>query len=168
MIPVYLESPYAGDVARNVAYARRCMRDCLQLGEAPFASHLLYTQDGILDDRVLPERDLGMEAGFTWGVHAAKTVVYTDLGVTPGMLRGITRAEREGREVERRTLYDWSPTLDLQYPLEAKFAVKCAELNTLAIELALAKHRHAALSGMWHNLDDAQRLELFDAVFERA
>ena len=44
---VILESPYAGDVAANVKYARRCVRDSLSRGEAPIASHLLYTQPGM-------------------------------------------------------------------------------------------------------------------------
>jgi len=33
---VIVESPYAGDVARNVEYARACVRDSLQRGEAPY------------------------------------------------------------------------------------------------------------------------------------
>ena len=45
-----LKSPYAGDIATNVDYARACLRDCLQRGEAPLASHLLYTQPDVLDD----------------------------------------------------------------------------------------------------------------------
>ena len=49
---VILESPYAGDIERNVAYARAAMRDSLLRGEAPIASHLLYTQPGVLDDQV--------------------------------------------------------------------------------------------------------------------
>ena len=31
---VILESPYAGDIERNVAYARACLRDSLLRGEA--------------------------------------------------------------------------------------------------------------------------------------
>jgi len=64
---VILESPYAGDVATNVAYARRALRDCLLRGEAPFASHLLYTQPGVLDDTLPDERACGIEAGLIWG-----------------------------------------------------------------------------------------------------
>lgn len=52
---VIVESPYAGDIERNVAYARACIADCLKRGEAPFASHLLYTQPGVLDDGVPAE-----------------------------------------------------------------------------------------------------------------
>ena len=47
---VIFESPYAGDVEANTEYARRCVRDSLMRGEAPIASHLLYTQPGILHE----------------------------------------------------------------------------------------------------------------------
>lgn len=39
---VVVESPYAGDVERNLRYLRAAMADCLARGEAPFASHGLY------------------------------------------------------------------------------------------------------------------------------
>jgi hypothetical protein len=104
---VFIESPYAGDVETNIRFARACMRDSLIRGESPFAIHLLYTQEGILDDNVPEERDWGMEAGFAWGKHASKTVVYTNLGITPGMEIGINRAIQEGRKVEYRELKNW-------------------------------------------------------------
>lgn len=104
---VLLETPYAGNVARNVRFAKACMRDCLQRGEAPFASHLLYTQQGILKDSLVPERMLGIEAGLLWGARADYTVVYTDFGISFGMQQGIHRANKEGREVFYRTL-NWS------------------------------------------------------------
>lgn len=106
MIKVILESPYAGDIERNVAFARACMRDCLIRGEAPFVSHLLYTQPGVLADDIPEERTLGIDAGLFWGEAAEKTVVYTDLGITPGMVLGIKRAEESGRPIEYRTLTD--------------------------------------------------------------
>lgn len=101
---VILESPYAGDVEANIAFARACVADCIHRGEAPIASHLLYTQPGILDDNVPQERELGICAGLAWGRVADATVVYIDRGVSRGMQQGITRAEAEGRVVEYRTL----------------------------------------------------------------
>lgn len=101
---VIIESPYAGDVELNVAYARAAVKDCLLRGEAPYASHLLYTQPGVLDDADKAQRQLGMEAGFAWAKAADATVVYSDLGVTSGMKGGITRAEKVGRPVEVRYL----------------------------------------------------------------
>lgn len=101
---VILESPYAGDTDANIAYARRCVRDCLYRGEAPIASHLLYTQPGILDDNDPDERWLGIGAGLSWLRGANATVVYTDLGISSGMRHGITAAEEIGLPVEYRTL----------------------------------------------------------------
>lgn len=101
---VCLESPYAGDVEANLAYARACLADCLRRGEAPLASHLLYTQPGVLDDTVLEQRALGIAAGFAWNQHAAATVVYTDRGISAGMRQGIADAEHAGRPVEYRLL----------------------------------------------------------------
>jgi len=104
MIKVILESPFAGDVKANIEYARKCMRDCFMHGEAPIASHLLYTQEGILDDDIPEERALGIYAGLLWGAHAEKTVVYTDRGISRGMEYGIENAEKAGRQVEFRSI----------------------------------------------------------------
>lgn len=108
---VILESPYKAATPEglelNLRYARLAMRDALLRGEAPYASHLLYTQPGVLDDALDLERRLGIEAGLAWGLKADATVVYTDLGVSEGMLMGIQRAMRVGRPVEDRKLPGW-------------------------------------------------------------
>lgn len=103
---VIVETPYAGDdplsVAENTLYAQRAMKDCLDRGEAPFLSHLLYTQ--VLDDKDADQRRQGIEAGLAWGGCAHRTVVYTDFGISEGMKQGIDRATTEGRPVEFRIL----------------------------------------------------------------
>jgi hypothetical protein len=105
---VLLESPLAGEVEENRRYARACMRDCLlRFDEAPFASHLLYDQPGLLDDLVPDERALGIEAGLRWGEAAEATVVYIDRGISNGMRHGIARAEKLGRPVVYRTLPEY-------------------------------------------------------------
>lgn len=104
MIRVVIESPYAGNVNDNVAYARKCMKDSIDRGEAPFASHLLYTQPDILDDTKPAERARGMDAGFEWGGSADLVAVYTDLGITKGMHEGILRASDNDTPVVYRTL----------------------------------------------------------------
>lgn len=101
---VIIESPYAGDVAANTEYARACVRDSLERGEAPIASHLLYTQPGILDDTILEERQWGITAGLAWRLVAHATVVYTDRGISQGMKYGIAAAEESGVPVEYRTI----------------------------------------------------------------
>ncbi len=104
MIPVIVESPYAGNVTVHEAYARACMRDCLTKGEAPYASHLLYTQPGVLRDDVPAEREHGIQAGFVWRSLAHHTAVYTDFGITPGMLAGIRHAEGLGHPIVYREI----------------------------------------------------------------
>lgn len=100
---VILESPFAGDFAKNREYANQCLRDCLLRGEAPFASHILYTE--ALDDTKPNERELGIEAGLMIGKHASRTVVYTDFGISKGMKYGIQHARAHNRPVEYRSLY---------------------------------------------------------------
>lgn len=101
---VILESPYAGELRRNISYARRAVVDCLRRGESPIASHLLYTQPGVLDDRVPADRELGITAGLAWLKCAEAMVVYVDHGISSGMKAAIEDAEAAGVPVERRTL----------------------------------------------------------------
>lgn len=102
---VIIESPYAGDIETNVSYARACMWDSLNQGEAPLASHLLYTQVGILHDDDPTERQWGIDAGLAWGAVAEATVVYTDRGISHGMEYGIANAQAAGRPIVYRKLY---------------------------------------------------------------
>jgi hypothetical protein len=102
---VILESPFAGNVEENIKYARACVRDSLSRGEAPIASHLLYTQDGVLDDDVPEERQWGIDAGLAWKKVADKSVVYTDRGISRGMEYGIKAAKNAGLPIEFRNLY---------------------------------------------------------------
>lgn len=101
---VIIESPYAGDVERNVEYAKACVRDSSTRGEAPYASHLFFTQDGLLDDDDPEQREQGIDAGLAWGGKADLRAVYTDLGISPGMREGIERSIEDGVRVESRSL----------------------------------------------------------------
>lgn len=59
--PVYIASPYAGDVPKNIAFAIRCCRTAIQQGETPLAPHLLYPQ--MLNDDDPKERSIGLFLG---------------------------------------------------------------------------------------------------------
>ena len=105
---VIIESPFPGLVDRNLRYLRAAMHDSLvSHGEAPFASHALYTQPGVLDDRSPEERLLGIEAGLAWGERADYVVVYMDLGITPGMQIGINTAVKNGKRLIYRSVPNW-------------------------------------------------------------
>jgi hypothetical protein len=106
---VIVESPYRGGLLqrwRNRRYARACIRDCLMRGEAPLASHLLYTQPGVLRDHVAGERQMGIEAGHAWINVADAVVLYVPTSgvITPGMNLGIKRAKAVRIPVEYRRL----------------------------------------------------------------
>jgi hypothetical protein len=81
------------------------LRDSLLRNEAPIASHLLYTQPGVLDDGDPAERQRGIDAGLAWKEVAEATVVYVDYGITRGMQYGIDVARGAGVPVEFRYLY---------------------------------------------------------------
>lgn len=105
---VILESPYAasdeGTVEDHVRYARRALKDSLLQGEAPIASHLLYTQDGVLDDPIPEERQLGIDAGLAWREVSVGSVVYTDYGISRGMRYGIEAAQQSGKSFVLRQI----------------------------------------------------------------
>lgn len=105
---VVLESPYGSpdplEVEANVAYAKRCMLDCLARGDAPIASHLLWTQDGLLDDRNPEQRTAGIEAGLSWIPVADAGVFYVDRGASPGMRAAVDRYVTLGIPIEWRSL----------------------------------------------------------------
>lgn len=105
---VIVESPFAGGFA-NVKYARECVRDCLNRGESPFASHLLYTQKGLLDDSIPTERKKGIDAAIGWLEVADCVAVYMDLDITPGMVVGIIRAVKAGKPIRLRWIREKRP-----------------------------------------------------------
>jgi hypothetical protein len=101
---VIIESPYAGDINRNIKYVKECIKDSLLRGEAPIASHLLYTQDGILNDDIQAERELGINAGLAWLKVAEKHVFYIDYGYSKGMEYAKEYSTKNNIEIEERRI----------------------------------------------------------------
>lgn len=111
---VNIESPYKGknetEMRRNLLYARFCVRDCLLRGEIPLASHLFFTQPGMVDDRIRLEikRANDAEKILIESLPNVSTVVYSDLGITSRMKKRIGEAKQRGRNIEYRVLErDW-------------------------------------------------------------
>lgn len=105
---VIVESPYAGNIALNTIYAQFAMHDCLvNYGEAPYASHLLYTQDHVLRDEIPEDRKLGIEAGFLWREVATGTAFYYDLGISAGMQQGMDDCDKKRTNYAERRLPDY-------------------------------------------------------------
>lgn len=98
---IVVESPYGSDdqaeIDANVKYVRRCMSFVFDVGHAPYASHDLYTHEGVLRDEVPEERTKGMEAGYAWGAKADEVWFFMDRGFSGGMAEGMRRAMRHGK-----------------------------------------------------------------------
>jgi hypothetical protein len=99
---VIVESPYAGDTARNIEYAKECCLDCIKRGEVPFASHLFFPQ--FLDDNNPDHRTIGVHMGYDFWEKAEEIVFYTDLGLSPGMEKALAKAFMEGKLVKKRSI----------------------------------------------------------------
>lgn len=109
---VMICSPYSGEVARNIEYAKKAMRDSIMRREVPFAPHLLYPQPGILNDNDPGERAIGMTAGLLWMYRADTLVVYRDYGISTGMAEEIEEATKIGKPIEYRTLLSTTASKD--------------------------------------------------------
>lgn len=97
---VSIQSPYAGDIERNIIYARRALHDSLQRREAPFASHLLYTQ--VLIDGIAECRALALKCDHAFLAKCDLVAVYRDLGVTEGMELALAKACELNIQIELR------------------------------------------------------------------
>lgn len=91
MARVFIASPLRGDLPANQAYARRCMRDSLARGEAPFVPHLLY-------DHVPEERERAIRAALEMLRGCEVLAVYTDRGISSGMRGEIEAVDGINRE----------------------------------------------------------------------
>lgn len=99
---------YQREVQQNQDYARRACHILLtEFNTAPFASHLLYTQEHILDDTIESERNLGISAGLELAKCADASFVFYDLGISSGMLWGIKSAIENDRELHFISFQDY-------------------------------------------------------------
>jgi hypothetical protein len=95
MVRAILESPYAGDVEKNVDFARKVCRSLMRSGFNCFASHLYYTQ--FLNDDIPAERLMGIDAGLEWA-----EVVDTVIVALPANRRRLSSSMRKGIEAHQR------------------------------------------------------------------
>ena len=88
---IYVASPYAGDVARNVEYAKQACRTVMESGHCFIAPHLMYP--AVLNDMVPAERQAGIEMGLTL-LHRCDELWAFGPVVSSGMQAEIAEAER--------------------------------------------------------------------------
>lgn len=103
---IFIASPYRAETAegwkRNLDYARACVLDSIERGEAPFASHLFYPQ--VLADTDQDQREYGIKAGIEFLKVCSALAVYEDYGKTVGMELEIRAATDNGIPIVLRSL----------------------------------------------------------------
>ena len=90
---VYICSPYAGDIERNVQNALRYCRFAMQQKCLPLAPHLYFTR--FLDDSDEAQRAEGLFMGYILMTKCAEVWVFGDY-ISKGMAMEIDSAERRG------------------------------------------------------------------------
>lgn len=113
---VFVESPYSGDIDRNIRYLKLCKYDCWARGEMPCSSHDDMTQHPVKLDFYASDYekkwDIYTREGAINGAHSlrilcSKTVFYVDLGFSDGMKSAIEYCRKNNITVEMRKLnYD--------------------------------------------------------------
>lgn len=109
--PVYIASPYAGDVDVNVKFAIECCRYAILQGETPIAPHLLYPQ--ILNDDDPEERAIGLALGLRL-LAVCKELWVCGKHISSGMEAEIEAAMESGipiRGVEESQIMERNPKL---------------------------------------------------------
>jgi hypothetical protein len=86
---VYICSPYAGDIEKNVKAARDYCRFAVDKGFIPVAPHLLFPQ--FMDDTEPQERELGLFFGNALMSKCSEVWVFGS-AISPGMQVEIKRA----------------------------------------------------------------------------
>jgi len=107
---IVVATPFRGsteeEFIENIHYARLCMLDSLNRGEAPFMSHLLYPLRtfGVLDEDRPDQRQRGFDAEKQWLRKAEMLVLYRDKGLSDGMSQTMELATQIQIQVKFRRL----------------------------------------------------------------
>ena len=97
---VYICSPYAGQIEKNIENARKYSRIAADRGFLPVAPHLLFPQ--FLDDSLEEDRQLGMFMGLVLLTKCAEIWVFGS-EVTDGMSAEIDKAIQRDMPVRHFT-----------------------------------------------------------------
>ncbi len=93
MPKVFISSPFAGEVQRNIENARRYCAFAVERGYIPYAPHLFFPQ--FLLDAVPEQRELGLFMGKVFLDGSKELWVFGDR-VSHGMEEEIRRAKKRG------------------------------------------------------------------------
>jgi hypothetical protein len=98
MKKIFVSSPYAGDVEKNIEFAKQACHYVITTGDAFFCPHLLYPQ--VLDDFNQEERRLGMEMAKQFLLKCDELWSFGDR-ISHGMFEEIECARQHGIPIKR-------------------------------------------------------------------
>ncbi len=90
---IYVASPYAGEIEKNVAFAKEACEFTRQEGHAFFAPHLFYPD--FLDDNIPEQREQGLKMGITALDRCDELWVFGS-HISSGMKSEIAYAQQKG------------------------------------------------------------------------
>lgn len=93
---VFICSPLAGDMERNLQNARRYSKFAVERGVIPFAPHLLFPQ--FMDDGDKAQRDLGLFFGLVLMGKCDEVWLFGGI-VSKGMRLELAKARKRGMKV---------------------------------------------------------------------
>lgn len=114
---IYVASPYAGDIKKNIEYAKQACRYVLNEGNVFFCPHLLYPQ--VLDDNNPEERRLGINIGKEFLAKCDELWAFGD-HISGGMFEEIEFARKICIPVKRIMKVDF----DVEIKEEALFCMR--------------------------------------------
>ncbi len=126
MKKIFVCSPYAGDIERNVMYAQEACKFVVDTGNNPFAPHLFYPQ--FIDEATA--RQEGMKRGVQVLTDCNEVWVFTELGRSKGMTEEIAIAEKLNKPIRCMQL-----GMDTFAKIDAILDEKADALNKPEIDL---------------------------------
>lgn len=107
----YICSPYrgsAGQIIKNIEYARELTKKALEMGFTPITPHLYLTQ--VLNDEIPSERKQGLEAGHVILQTCETMIIGTRYGISEGMAAEIEAGKGKNKiliaEIPHREEYE--------------------------------------------------------------
>lgn len=101
LTPFMSEDPAKKDMFYR--YAKRAVKDCLNRGEAPLASHIFF-YEFFNNNLIQTERDMGFISQVSWIKDCDMVVVYMDFGITQAMKAALDVAKLKNRRIEYRLI----------------------------------------------------------------
>ena len=95
---VYICSPYAGDIEKNIRFAKAACHHAMEQDCAPVAVHLLYPQ--FLNDAVPSEREVGIQMGLRILASCEELWICGER-ISSGMSCEIAEAKRLGIPIQK-------------------------------------------------------------------